>query len=56
MATVLIRRSQTVNCAEQSIPLGDGADEGHRFQMKGRSGDEEDTEGGGAELFSNLAI
>lgn len=47
MATVLIRRTQAVNCAEQSVPLGDRADEGHWFQMKGRLGVEE----GGAELF-----
>lgn len=43
MATVLIMRSQAVKRTEQSVPLGDRADVGHWFQMKGI------WEGGGVE-------
>lgn len=56
MATVLIRQTQAVKRTEQSVPFGDRADEGHWFQMKGRSGGEGQKEEGGAELFSNLVI
>lgn len=56
MATVLIRRTQAVKRAEQSVPPGDRPDEGHWFQMKGSSGGEGQREKGGAELFSNLVL
>lgn len=56
MATVLIRQTQAVMRTEQSVPPRDRADEGHWFQMKGRSGEQGQREKGGAELFSNLVI
>lgn len=56
MATVLIRRTQAVKRTEQSVPPGYRADEGHWFQMKGRSEGEGQREEGEAGLFSNLVI
>lgn len=56
MATVLIRRTEAVKRAEQSVPPGDRTDEGHWFQMKGRSWGGRTERERREELFSNLVI